>query len=99
MSSPRFSISLSFPRPFRRLTTSRHGRETCQDGPFFRIFLGTPTAGCWNSAMDVAASSTGKGGISLREQESTEAFVRLLIRHQDDLFRYIYSLLPHYDDA
>lgn len=31
--------------------------------------------------------------------DPTETFVRLLIHHQDDLFRYIYSLLPHYDDA
>jgi RNA polymerase sigma-70 factor (ECF subfamily) len=28
-----------------------------------------------------------------------ERLVRLLIQHQDDLFRYIYSLLPHEEDA
>ena len=31
--------------------------------------------------------------------ERTELLVRLLIRHQEDLFRYIYSLLPHQEDA
>jgi RNA polymerase sigma-70 factor, ECF subfamily len=49
--------------------------------------------------MDVAASTLGEGRYSAREQESTEVFVRLLIRHQDDLFRYIFSLLPHQEDA
>jgi RNA polymerase sigma-70 factor (ECF subfamily) len=29
----------------------------------------------------------------------TEMLVRLLSRHQDDLFRYIFALLPHEDDA
>lgn len=29
----------------------------------------------------------------------SEHFVRLLIRHQGDLFRYIFSLLPHEEDA
>src|SRR5439155_18371675 len=29
----------------------------------------------------------------------TEQLVRLLIRHQDDLFRHIFSLLPHQEDA
>ena len=33
------------------------------------------------------------------EPEKTELLVRLLIRHQEDLFRYIYSLLPHQEDA
>jgi len=31
--------------------------------------------------------------------EKTELLVRLLIRHQEDLFRYIFSLLPHQEDA
>src|SRR5688572_8295123 len=31
--------------------------------------------------------------------EKTELLVRLLIRHQEDLFRYIFSLLPHREDA
>lgn len=29
----------------------------------------------------------------------SEQLVRLLVRHQDDLFRYIFSLLPHEEDA
>ena|SRR5688572_7731464 len=33
------------------------------------------------------------------ERANTELLVRLLMRHQDDLFRYIYSLLPHQEDA
>src|SRR5438309_9371359 len=48
--------------------------------------------------MDVAASSAGperKVDDSLRG----ELLVRLLIRHQEDLFRYIFSLLPHQEDA
>lgn len=28
-----------------------------------------------------------------------EQIVRLLVRHQDDLFRYIFSLMPHEEDA
>jgi RNA polymerase sigma-70 factor (ECF subfamily) len=31
--------------------------------------------------------------------EKSEQVVRLLVRHQDDLFRYIFSLLPHEEDA
>lgn len=31
--------------------------------------------------------------------DRTELFVRLLSRHQDDLFRYIFALLPHEEDA
>jgi RNA polymerase sigma-70 factor (ECF subfamily) len=31
--------------------------------------------------------------------EHAELFVRLLSRHQDDLFRYIFALLPHEEDA
>lgn len=33
------------------------------------------------------------------DQAKTELLVRLLIRHQDELFRYIYALLPHQEDA
>src|SRR5690349_650831 len=33
------------------------------------------------------------------DRADTELLVRLLMRHQDDLFRYIYSLLPHQEDA
>ena len=38
-----------------------------------------------------------KAGVT--ERADTELLVRLLMRHQDDLFRYIYSLLPHQEDA
>jgi RNA polymerase sigma-70 factor (ECF subfamily) len=33
------------------------------------------------------------------EEARTELLVRLLSRHQDDLFRYIFALLPHEEDA
>ena len=33
------------------------------------------------------------------ESAQTEALVRLLMKHQEDLFRYIFSLLPHEEDA
>jgi RNA polymerase sigma-70 factor (ECF subfamily) len=33
------------------------------------------------------------------EAARTELLVRLLSRHQDELFRYIYTLLPHEEDA
>jgi RNA polymerase sigma-70 factor (ECF subfamily) len=33
------------------------------------------------------------------EAARTELLVRLLSRHQDDLFRYIFALLPHEEDA
>jgi RNA polymerase sigma-70 factor (ECF subfamily) len=33
------------------------------------------------------------------EPASTELLVRLLSRHQEDLFRYIFALLPHEEDA
>jgi RNA polymerase sigma-70 factor (ECF subfamily) len=32
-------------------------------------------------------------------EERTELLVRLLSRHQEDLFRYIFALLPHEEDA
>ena len=37
--------------------------------------------------------------MSEHQPEKTELLVRLLIRHQEDLFRYIFSLLPHQEDA
>ena len=33
------------------------------------------------------------------EAERTELLVRLLSRHQEDLFRYIFALIPHEEDA
>jgi RNA polymerase sigma-70 factor (ECF subfamily) len=33
------------------------------------------------------------------EAANTELLVRLLTRHQEDLFRYIFALLPHEEDA
>jgi len=39
------------------------------------------------------------GGAAVAERADTELLVRLLMRHQEDLFRYIYSLLPHQEDA
>jgi RNA polymerase sigma-70 factor (ECF subfamily) len=33
------------------------------------------------------------------EAERTELLVRLLSKHQEDLFRYIFALLPHEEDA
>jgi RNA polymerase sigma-70 factor (ECF subfamily) len=50
--------------------------------------------------MDVAASSRGETGeAAVPDQARTELLVRLLIRHQEELFRYIFSLLPHQEDA
>jgi len=58
--------------------------------------------------MDVAASSadgqqpeaSAKGDhLVVGDPRRTEILVRLLIRHQQDLFRYIFSLLPHQEDA
>jgi RNA polymerase sigma-70 factor, ECF subfamily len=36
---------------------------------------------------------------SSEDQKNPELVVRLLMKHQEDLFRYIYSLLPHEEDA
>src|SRR5256885_14456417 len=53
-----------------------------------------------NLRMDVAASSPGDGRpAAALNSASAELLVRLLIRHQEELFRYIYSLLPHQEDA
>jgi RNA polymerase sigma-70 factor, ECF subfamily len=58
--------------------------------------------------MDVAASSAGEhqpkasargDRLVVGDPRRTEILVRLLIRHQQDLFRYIFSLLPHQEDA
>jgi RNA polymerase sigma-70 factor (ECF subfamily) len=58
--------------------------------------------------MDVAASSAGEhqpeasardDRLVAGDPRRTEHLVRLLIRHQQDLFRYIFSLLPHQEDA
>lgn len=35
----------------------------------------------------------------MAETAHTEQLVRLLMKHQEDLFRYIFSLLPHEEDA
>ena len=37
--------------------------------------------------------------MELVESERTELLVRLLTRHQEDLFRFIFCLLPHQEDA
>jgi RNA polymerase sigma-70 factor (ECF subfamily) len=44
-------------------------------------------------------SHSGDRGVVLVEGERTEMLVRLLTRHQEDLFRYIFALLPHEADA
>jgi RNA polymerase sigma-70 factor (ECF subfamily) len=51
--------------------------------------------------MDVAASHSAKRTCeaAVPDPANTELLVRLLIRHQEELFRYIYSLLPHQEDA
>jgi RNA polymerase sigma-70 factor, ECF subfamily len=36
---------------------------------------------------------------AVSDPAKTELLVRLLIRHQEELFRYIFSLLPHQEDA
>src|SRR5256885_9759996 len=53
-----------------------------------------------NLRMDVAASSPGDGRpAAALNSASAELLVRLLIRHQAELFRYIFSLVPHQEDA
>lgn len=49
--------------------------------------------------MDVAASSSGRETAAALDPASAETLVRLLVRHQHELFRYIFSLLPHQEDA
>ncbi|MBW8883289.1 MAG: sigma-70 family RNA polymerase sigma factor [Planctomycetia bacterium] len=48
--------------------------------------------------MDVATSSAGPARVE-GDNARAELLVRLLIRHQQDLFRYIFSLLPNQEDA
>lgn len=45
------------------------------------------------------APSEGRGEHPVEEAARTELLVRLLMRHQEDLFRYIFALLPHEEDA
>src|SRR5262249_31657937 len=50
--------------------------------------------------MDVAASTSRNLDLAAEnDSDRSELLVRLLIRHQDDLFRYIYCLLPNREDA
>lgn len=49
--------------------------------------------------MDGAVSISGKPLAVAANADRDELLVRLLIRHQDDLFRYIYCLLPNREDA
>jgi RNA polymerase sigma-70 factor (ECF subfamily) len=46
----------------------------------------------------VARTVIRLGGVRV-EAPRTEQLVRLLSRHQDELFRYIFALLPHEEDA
>ena len=41
----------------------------------------------------------GKKGVTVGEQANMELLVRLLMKHQEDLFRYIYALIPNEEDA
>ena len=43
--------------------------------------------------------SGGGRGIGSVEAARAELLVRLLSKHQDELFRYIFALLPHEEDA
>ncbi len=49
--------------------------------------------------MGIYDGGVGQGGVALVEAVNTELLVRLLTRHQEELFRYIFSLLPHEEDA
>src|SRR5439155_10020508 len=62
---------------------------------------GTQAVKSGNSAMDVAGSHLTKRipEAAVPDPKKAELLVRLLIRHQEELFRYIYSLLPHQEDA
>jgi RNA polymerase sigma-70 factor (ECF subfamily) len=58
-----------------------------------------------SSGMAVPAPDPGPHGPAARpagtptESSRTELLVRLLSRHQEQLFRYIFTLLPHEEDA
>src|SRR5437764_8983979 len=64
-----------------------------------------PRAGPVAAGSHVAArfpsrdSRSGAGRSALVEAARTELLVRLLSRHQEELFRYIFTLLPNEDDA
>src|SRR6478609_9849007 len=50
--------------------------------------------------MDGAASAAGElNTAAASTADRSELLVRLLISHQDDLFRYIFCLLPNREDA
>jgi RNA polymerase sigma-70 factor, ECF subfamily len=49
------------------------------------------------SASSATDNSAAASGVS--DPARAELVVRLLVRHQDDMFRYIFSLLPHVEDA
>jgi RNA polymerase sigma-70 factor (ECF subfamily) len=50
--------------------------------------------------MDVAALTSSEfDSTTAASTDRDELLVRLLLRHQDDLFRYIFSLLPNREDA
>jgi RNA polymerase sigma-70 factor (ECF subfamily) len=53
-------------------------------------------AGCPSFGVN---SFSGSGQGALVNAARTELLVRLLTRHQEELFRYIYALLPHDEDA
>lgn len=54
--------------------------------------MGTPVA----PPSDLRPPNTTGDSV---EPDRTELLVRLLSRHQDDLFRYVLALVPHEDDA
>src|SRR5205823_4225520 len=101
--------------PVRRTRPGRNGRrrrsiifsnqiptstdESANRAYFSRKFFGTMA---WKSGiMKMAASSlrAHSSEAAVADHAKTELLVRLLIRHQDELFRYIYALLPHQEDA
>ena len=70
----------------------------CQENCFCGDSGGTIPATTGNTWQG-KASDLAIGGVALVEGLDTELLVRLLSRHQEELFRYIYSLLPHEADA
>src|SRR4051794_38176508 len=67
---------------------------------FICHFFGTIATRFGNFEMDGGASSfDDKRAAGTLSPATGERLVRLLIRHQDELFRYIFSLLPHREDA
>jgi RNA polymerase sigma-70 factor (ECF subfamily) len=54
----------------------------------------------WNTVMDLTASIPGElPTANVTTGDRDELLVRLLLKHQDDIFRYIFCLLPHHEDA